>query len=84
MKRIKIHILGRIARNYLRISMLLTVIYSLFLLFCYMDARKIDPVGATLYFSPLLEYVVASVCIALGGTMLLELVVNDPRFASKK
>ena len=84
MKKASLHIPGKLAQGYLRIAMFMTLLAALALLFSYQDARAIDPVKAAFDYAPLLEYIMASVFIALGGTLVLELVLNDPRFQKKK
>ena len=83
MKKNELHVPSKATQGYLRASLFATLLAAVAVLISYLDARGIDRVSAVFYHAPMLEYVMASLFIALGGTLLLEAVVTDPRFSKK-
>ena len=80
MKKWKLRVPDRIVRIYLRVSLSAILLASVALLITYLDARKINRIDAVFDYAPSLEYIMASLFIALGGAFVLELVILDPRF----
>lgn len=83
MKKKGVHVPSKLSQGYLRAAMFVTLLAALALLITYLDARAIDRVGAVFRIAPMLEYITAAVFVALGGTFLLEAVLNDPRFSKR-
>ncbi len=67
----------RLSRIYFRLSMLLILAVSVSLLVAFFRARAVDPVGASIRYLPLIEYILSSVVIATAGVYLLELAQRD-------
>lgn len=67
---------GRAARIYLRIALPIVMLSLIALLIAYLDARRLDPVGANYYYPLLLEYPVAGLTITAAGTTLIEYITR--------
>lgn len=83
MKKTILYTPKRLTMGYLRLSLFATLTASLWLLLSYLEARSIDRVAAAFDHAHLLEYILASILISLGGGLVLELVQRDPRFSKK-
>ena len=67
----------RAARGFMRASLLYTLVGALILLGLYLSARTQNAYLAACEYSPLLEYIVASLLISLFGGWLIEYVWRD-------
>ena len=77
MNKIHIPMPGRAAQRLLLICLPLILTSAIALLISYLDARKIDAVGANYYYPQLLEYILASITITAGGVLLTEATERD-------
>ena len=77
MRRIPKQIPCRAARIFMRAALLYTLTGTLILLGTYLKARTQNALLASYEYTPLLEYIVASLLISLFGGWLIECVWRD-------
>ena len=68
---------SKVSRVLLRISLSLIVLSSVAFLISYLEMRAYAPATAGYLHQAMLEYLLASVVIALGGVLLVELTLRE-------
>ena len=61
----------------LRIALPLPTLSAITLLISFLIDRSADPIRAQLLYPPMLEYIVASLAILVGGCLLVEITVRE-------
>ena len=69
--------ISKSARRLLRICLQIIILSAVTLLLSYLEARAASPLLANINYPPMLEYIIASITITVGGFLLLTLVERE-------
>lgn len=72
----KIPTLGKLPLYLLATELPLILLACVVLLVTYLQAERIDPVGAGSYYSGMLEYIISALCVSVCSAFLVDTVLR--------